>query len=233
MLPSPHLWRRRRVFASEANSVASSNVATVKYQSAARQPRSGLRGYGKWQPIKMAVWGMYAIQICFSLELEGLLRVISLFFIGLEQKKWYYRGWSGPVIWFSGPLSGKVLRDWNTPSHEKIAVGKQCTEMSVLYTWTKGWARGHLWESEEVTRQNRMCTSARWHDCDGMGKGKKKNVRVWFAAVYPDICLRYCHTDLSISLLISISAEVKMEADLQWNKRTKITPAQDAAALSP
>lgn len=34
---------------------------------------------------------MYAIQICFSLELESLLRVISLFFIGLEQKKWYYR----------------------------------------------------------------------------------------------------------------------------------------------
>lgn len=77
-----------------------------------------------------------------------------------------------------------------------------------------------------------ICTSARWRDCDGMGKGGKKNVRVWFAAVYPDICLRYCHTDLSISLLISISAEVKMEADLQWNKRTKITPARDAAALS-
>lgn len=176
MLPSPHLWRRWHAFASEANSVASSNVAMVKYQSAARQPRSGLRGYGKWQPIKMAVWGMYAIQICFSLELKGLLRVISLFFIGSEQKKWYYRGWSGPVIWFSGPLSGKVLRDWNTPSHEKIAVGKQCNEMSVLYTWTKGWARGHLWESEEVSRQNRicMCTLAwLWRDV------KRKKKRMW------------------------------------------------------
>lgn len=84
-----------------------------------------------------------------------------------------------------------------------------------------------------MSRQN--CIYVRVHAgviVTGWEKGGKKNVRVWFAAVYPDICLRYCHTDLSISLLISISAEVKMEADLQWNKRTKITPARDAAALS-
>lgn len=61
--------------------------------------------------------------------------------------------------------------------------------------------------------------------------GKRENVRLWFAAVYPDICLRYCHTDLSILLLISISAEMKIEADLQLNKTNKKTCTFDVISL--
>lgn len=58
--------------------------------------------------------------------------------------------------------------------------------------------------------------------------GERENVRLWFAAVYPDICLRYCHTDLSISLLISISAEMKIEADVQLNKTAATTTTKPA-----
>lgn len=51
--------------------------------------------------------------------------------------------------------------------------------------------------------------------------GENEHVRLWLAAFYPDICLRYCYADLSISLLISISAKMKIETHLQLNKRIK------------
>lgn len=179
MLPSPHLWRRRHVFASEANSVASSNVAMVKYQSVARQPRSGLRGYGKWQPIKMAVWGMYAIQICFSPELEGLLRVISLFFHWLGAKEVVLQRLKWPCHMIQWAIVRKGAQGlehtipWENCCRETVHwdvcivyMNKRVGERSLVRVGRGEQGKSYMYE----------CTLAwLWRD----GKRKKKKKRMW------------------------------------------------------
>jgi len=77
---------------------------------------------------------------------------------------------------------------------KKIAAGMECVcvEMCVAYIRRSG--RQVIYESGNGLVSKNHCASEK-----AMREEKTEDARLWFAAAYPDICLKYCHGDLSIS----------------------------------
>lgn len=181
----PLMWRRRNIRAWKA--ARGTDASGI---------RGGVGGVGCVQPIKVVV---HRGHVLFSLSSSWSWRgFISPFSVAGSQSSGITGGSRGSVIWFSGPLWGEVLGEWNTASREKIAAsGRVC----VLRTWLKARRAGRLRVWERVSRTGII---VRVRGRSG-GKGRMWDHRClrWHL---PEVLPRW---PFPVSLLISISAAAK------------------------
>lgn len=228
LLPTPHLPRRRR-----ASLAARATVPPLMWQwwnirawKAAPEGGTDMRGAGIWE--STASKSGCPRGICHSdlplPEAGGSLKshLLSLRLgakeVVLQRLKWLCH----MIQWAIVGKGAQGLE--HTIAWENCSRGTVYWDVCIVYMNQRVGGRSFMrvgrCQEVKIVYVQVYAVSEQW--------GERENVRLWFAAVYPDICLRYCHTDLSISLLISISAEMKIEADVQLNKTAATTTTKPA-----